>query len=170
MKTSTRIILVGVLCSLIPLVIIGHILLTMLEEEIKIKTLETLDRIGKGKKNDIIEIINLRSEIVQSLSSRTAIRENLALYNLYANEVNLIKMEKIISDATIGTNILELSIVGIDGSIVVSTNNNSKGKSISNEPYFQTLSSGKEFIDFVQYGDSSGLFFVHPLIYEDQII
>ncbi|MFB5607458.1 MAG: cache domain-containing protein, partial [Candidatus Nitrosomaritimum yanchengensis] len=171
MKITQQIIIFGCLSSLVPLLLIGSILSFILEQDIKENTISNLKSFANNKKSQIEGTLHLINEIVDSIASRTAMRQNLALYNAEPAPSYLIKLDKILSDAQYSIpDIMEISIADPNGIIVSSTQKNIVGNSLFAENYFKTSIEGNHYNAYVQHSNYPTIFTAHPLIYEDEII
>lgn len=157
--------------SLVPMIIVGGLLEFFLEQEIRESKLNEFEELAELKKQQIENGIHLTSEIVDSISSRTAMRQNLALYNLEPNDFPIDRLNIIIGDLMlVNHDILEVSVVNPDGIVVVSSQKSIVDKDLAQEQYFKTAIMGERFLDYVQHSNYSSMFFSEPLVYEDKII
>ncbi len=131
---------------------------------------DRLSSLAVAKSHHIQTYFDLNIERLKSFNSRTALRKNLAQYKESALPENLEAVNNIIKDAMISVKDLNrISVIGVDGLVIASSDENVVGKNTEKENYF-IQGQEKEGVFFVKEGDVYNIFIAGPMEYEGDFV
>ncbi|MBN1941591.1 MAG: PAS domain S-box protein, partial [Candidatus Diapherotrites archaeon] len=137
---------------------------------IKEEVTNHLESVAESRAEHIETYLEQNIERLKLVTSRTTLRETLRSYNKNPNKADIDKMKKIIVDAAEPIQEFErICVIGLDGIVITSTNENFCGKNVSNKDFFlQGLE--KNNIWFVEEEGTKKIFVTGPFVLDGETI
>lgn len=171
MLIRTKIYLAILIASVVPTIGIGLYGYNVSKEMISKNVLEDISQIAFAEENRISGLVESDFDLVNSISSRTALRDHLA--NLEPNDTEEVeqKIHQIIEDVKNSVpRITNIHVTDLSGKTIASTEPSNMGLIISQEDYFQESVSGKPFFNLLATDGKYYEFFSIPLYDSENII
>jgi PAS domain S-box-containing protein len=129
-----------------------------------------LETAANSRANHVETYMEQNIERLKLVTSRTALRESLKSYNLTGNREELAKITKIIKDAKEPVGEFErICVVGLDGVVLASTNENFCGRNVGSEGFF-AAGLKENGIWFVEEGGEKKIFVAGPFTLGGEVI
>jgi signal transduction histidine kinase len=153
MRVRTRILVTFLAIALLPLITIGLVFFMLGENAFRDQVLRQLQSTASIQKERVKSLLQQDFERLSLMESRTLLRQSLQSFSSNRDQASLNAMTASLKDAQSSIpDFKTISVLGLDGTMIASTDPSRVGKSQAGESYFQL---GKE-------GNDVGVFFLGP--------
>ncbi|MBU0615478.1 MAG: PAS domain S-box protein [Nanoarchaeota archaeon] len=137
MKIQTKMVMVFVLLMIMITSFLGVINFNNVQREFLTETINHLQTTAQSRVDHIEDYLNQNIERLRLITSRTQLREVLKEYDLHLGLEDAASMQDIIKDSKDAIQEIEsISLIGLDGKTITSTDQAMLGKDIADEDYF----------------------------------
>jgi signal transduction histidine kinase len=153
MKIKTRLLISFLVLALVPLVAVGVAFVALARNNAKDEVLRQLESISSIQKKRLEDALAQASERLMLVESRTSIQQGLTDFYSTGNPAALDSATASLNDALGAiSDFNKISVVGLDGTVLASTDQSIVGSNVSGKEYFK---KGVE-------GNDIGIFFTGP--------
>jgi len=124
---------------IVPLAFVGYLSFQNAEQALVQETLNRLETIASIQEAQVYKVVERNLERLRLVSSRTQLRICMESYNRDGNDEDKDRMRRILLDAKSSiSDFNEISILNLDGEVIVSTNKDLEKCSFCNEAFFNS--------------------------------
>jgi HAMP domain-containing protein len=172
MKITSKLLIIFLEIALIPIVIFGFVSYSSAKNELTAQIVSKLEVVADIQKSRLESANKENLTYLTLLTERLLLKQEIDTYMqspTRQTQANILESLTETRDAV--SSFREISVVNLTGEVIVSTNPDSLGKNISQEPYFQKGLTTKSVTDFAK--DGTGvvrLYFAGPLMVDNKTI
>jgi PAS domain S-box-containing protein len=137
---------------------------------LKNEVIHHLKTTANDRAHHLVTYLQQNIERLNLVTSRNKLRDLLWSYNQAPSEGLKSEMREIIDSAAKSVEDIErICVVGLDGEIIISTDQRFEGKDVSEKSFFQEAQTSN-FFDLAQENDRDEIYFSGPFILDNRII
>jgi PAS domain S-box-containing protein len=169
-KIRNKIILISIAQFIVVIILISFILNLFILRQINQNIKNNLVAIAQSRSSHIETYLKDNTQLLQLVTSRTALRKTLSHYNETSDEADLLAITNIIKDAIIPISQFErICILSLDGTVLASTNEKYCGNNIKGAKFF--IDGFKsESIYFLEEDGVYKIYISGPMILDGEVI
>jgi signal transduction histidine kinase len=170
LKIQSKITLTSIFQFIFVIIFIGFLVIFFVSRQTSEDAKDKLVSIASSRSNHIQTYLEDHIQLLQLVTSRTALRKTLATYNETGKEADLLTITNIIKDAIIPMPQFErICILGLAGKVLTSTNDKYCGRSVSDADFFiKGLKS--EGVYFIEEEGVYKIYISGPIMLEGKVI